>query len=95
MSAKRIVLSDTPDRLIKGRHFSDNQQNISEVADETPHSVEQLEAQEHLRVKTLRCAIATGVTDLTQGRVMEIDGEQLEQLMTKIGRRVTSLSNHR
>ncbi|WP_037007433.1 hypothetical protein, partial [Pseudomonas asplenii] len=84
MSAKRIVLSNTPDRIIKDRHFSDNQQNISEVIHDTPHSVEKGEAQELFKIETLRCAIATGLMDLTQGSVTEIDGEKIEQLLETV-----------
>jgi len=73
MATRNVVLTDHQEQLIEGLVSSGRYQNASEVLREGLRLVEQREAEDKARVKSLRDAARLGMGDIDAGRFHDFD----------------------
>lgn len=89
MPTRNVVLTDHHEGLIADLVESGRYQNASEVLREGLRLVEQREAENAAKLKTLRDAAQLGFDSLDQGRYREIQITELEDYIAGLGLRAS------
>ena len=89
MPTRTVVLTDHHEGLIADLVESGRYQNASEVLREGLRLVEQREAENAAKLKTLRDAAQLGFDSLDQGRYREIQITELEDYIAGLGLRAS------
>ncbi|NWA28525.1 type II toxin-antitoxin system ParD family antitoxin [Pseudomonas gingeri] len=90
MATRNVVLTDHLDKVINDLVISGRYQNASEVMREGLRLLEQREAEESAKLEVLRQATSVGLMDLEQGRFIDVESDQLEQLFADIGEKAAA-----
>ena len=89
MPTRNIALTDHHEKVLADLVRSGRFQNASEVLREGLRLVEQREAQEAAKLKTLQEAAQVGFRDLDEGRHRDVAGDALQSVIEELGQQAT------
>ena len=91
MPTRNVVLTDRQEKLIDNLVGSGRYQNASEVLREGLRLVEQREAEDAAKLKTLRKAAGVGFGALDRGEFKEFDSiDDLQTYLNAVSEKITS-----
>ena len=71
------------ERIVKAGEY----QNASEALRDALRALQQRRHEDALKLKALRAQIQRGITDLDHGRVTDVDENELDGFLSKLGKR--------
>ncbi|KQO76891.1 type II toxin-antitoxin system ParD family antitoxin [Rhizobium sp. Leaf262] len=87
MPTRNVVLTPHHESVIDGLVKSGRYQNASEVLRDGLRLVEQRETFELAKLQALQEAAKVGFSDLDQGRFLDVADEELENVISTLGKR--------
>ncbi len=86
MPTRNVVLTEHHEEVIEGLVKTGRYQNASEVLRDGLRLVEQREAREEARLVALSEAARIGFRDIEEGRFRDVSDDQLDNIMSGLGR---------
>lgn len=87
MPTRNVVLSDHQQELVEALVRSGRYQNASEVLREGLRLIEEREQIQQAKLKALKQAARQGWADVTAGRYADVGDDELEDFVSRLGRR--------
>lgn len=95
MPTRNVVLTDHHEKVIDRLVKSGRYQNASEVMREALRLIEQRDAEDAAKLKTLKEAAAAGFADLDEGRYSELAEDEVGGYVAEIGKRARKKAKKR
>lgn len=83
---RNVVLTERHEKIISELVTSGRYQNASEVLREGLRLIEERDAREAAKLKILQEAARAGFADLDNGRLLELEDDEIEAIISGLGR---------
>ena len=90
MPTRNVVLTDHHEKVIAALVESGRYQNASEVLREGLRMIEQREAMEAAKLKSIQAAAQVGFKDIDDGRFIDLADAELESVISDLGRQASA-----
>lgn len=87
MPTRNVVLTEHQSEVVEELVRAGRYQNASEVLREGLRLVEQRERSDSAKLAVLRAAVSEGLSDLAEGRFVEVDDDGLDDYLSELAAR--------